>query len=88
MTRVLDFMLIDTTVTKIHETRPLEYNPAAQAGESVGFAWIATPNENRRDLLVTSDKQPLQRVRNRAFSGNYNDRHWLDLNIVLTPDFK
>lgn len=88
MTRVLDFILVDTTVTKIHETRPLEYNPAAKEGETVGFAWIATPDESRRDLIVTSDNKPMQKVRNRAFSGNYSDRHWIDLNIVLTPDFK
>jgi hypothetical protein len=88
VTRVLDFILVDTTVTKIHETRPLEFNPAAQAGDTVGFAWIATPDESRRDLIVTSDNKPMQKVRNRAYSGNHNDRHWLDLNIVLTPDFK
>jgi hypothetical protein len=88
VTRVLDFILVDITVTKIHENRPLEYNPAAQAGESVGFAWIATPDESRRDLIVTSDNKPLQKVRSRSDSGNYSDLHWLDLNIVLTPDFK
>lgn len=88
MTRVLDFILIDTTVTKIHETKPLNFLPGAQSGDSVSFAWTATPDESRRDILLTNEKQPLQKVRNRVFNGNFNDRHLLDLNIVLTPDFK
>lgn len=88
MTRVLDFILIDTTVTKIHETRPLNFLPGAQSGDNVSFAWTATPDESRRDILLTNEKQPLQKVRNRVSNGNYNDRHLLDLNIVLTPDFK
>lgn len=86
MTRVLDFILTESTVTKILDIRS-DYSSGIEKGENVTFAWTATPEEIRRNILLTSDKQPLPKVRSRSFS-QYSDSQWLKINMDLSPDFK